>query len=78
MKKNSQKNNQSKILILLFLFSRITIGFGQINYYLSSSQGNDSNKGTKKTPWKTLKKINSIRLRNIRKLHTINKSACGM
>ena len=63
MKKNSQKNNQSKILILLFLFSRITIGFGQINYYLSSSQGNDSNKGTKKTPWKTLKKINSIKLK---------------
>ena len=63
MKKNSQKNNQSKILILLFLFSGITIGFGQTNFYLSSSQGNDSNNGTKKTPWKTLKKINSIKLK---------------
>ena len=62
MKTSYLKNQLSKFLILLFFFGS-TISYGQTGYYLSSSQGNDSNKGTINAPWKTLKKINTISLK---------------
>jgi hypothetical protein len=61
MKTSDLKNQLLIFLIILILFGHTT-SFGQLGYYLSSSEGNDLNNGTINSPWKTLKKINTVSL----------------
>lgn len=48
------------IFICLFLLNA-TFSFSQTTYYVSASQGNDTNSGTSETtPWKTITKVNNM------------------
>jgi len=48
----------SKVLLIVFLTASSI--FSQTTYYISSSEGNDSNNGkTESTPWKSLEKLHS-------------------
>lgn len=50
-----------KCFLIIFLFFTASI-FSQTTYYVSSSQGNDSNSGTSESsPWKTIEKVNDMR-----------------
>jgi hypothetical protein len=62
MKTSDLKNQLLNFLIILILFGHTT-SYGQLGYYLSSSEGNDLNNGTINSPWKTLKKINTVSLK---------------
>lgn len=50
------------IFAMLFLTSVNT--FAQKEYYISSSSGKDSNKGTESAPWQSLKKISQTKLKS--------------
>ena len=49
-----------KWISIIFVFF-ITSVLAQTNYYVSSSQGNDSNSGTSESStWKSIAKVNSV------------------
>ena len=64
MQSDTNVNRSHKMLKSLLFFVLISIQLiAQTTYYVSNSQGNDSNNGTSQTtPWKTLSKVSSASL----------------
>ena len=62
MKSQKTKIKYYSFLAYTFILLMSGVASAQKNYYLSSSNGNDENKGTENAPWKSLQKISKTKL----------------
>ena len=65
MKLKHTKEKCLQLFVYLFILLAAFNSNAQKNYYLSSSKGNDMNKGSEKEPWQSLEKNfkNKIKIR---------------